>query len=160
MVYRNDGHFTRREPSTGQKDDDILPLFKEIIKLNAIQLRTLTDIDILLSLLPFDNPIDGASPENNSELKADSPLCLAVQRLLVAFIYHYVGSALFKSPILSFYTIFNCRRIRIRLKAKERERGGGSNGDNNSDIAITAGNNKSGGWIEPGNFNSYLSAFI
>ena len=156
VAYHDDGHFTRREPSPGQAEEDVLPLPQGIIQLSPAQLRALADID---TLLPPEDEADKASPEGDSEPEADSPLCLAVQRLFFALICHRVGGAPFRSPVLSFCAMLSRSHLWMGEGEMARE-GEGDLGVDNGDVAAAAGGSRSGGWMGPGSYNGYLSALV
>ncbi|KAF7880786.1 uncharacterized protein EAF01_000538 [Botrytis porri] len=106
VVYSEDGFFTATE------SDQSLP--RDIIEPTSTQIRAM---DAIMEALNMEDP-------EESELA----LKHAIRRLYLALICHSIGSAPFKSPVLSFCAM-KSRMIYGR-----------------------------GLWEEPGNFNSYLSA--
>jgi predicted S18 family serine protease len=110
VVHYEDGYFTQAKP------DQVLP--RDIIQPTTQQVQAMNEIIEALALKD----------------KGETKLALkhTIRRLYLALIYYTIGSVLFKSPVLSFYTM---------LSRKVCGKGRGL-------------------WEELGNFNSHLSALM
>lgn len=161
------GPFTQRTTTAagseaGQKKPTLL-LPQAIVQPSLEQMRALADIEAILARGDSEGGEGGgrrqAEDDDDEEDSAGSPLCLAVERLLVALICHQVGSLPFKSPVVSFSAMLSRRSVLGRRSGRKRGGTAASTTTTRSTTAAAAAP-VAGSWVNPGDFNSCLSALV
>lgn len=140
VAYRGDGHFTR------DSEEQVLP--NEVIEPDQEQREAMED---MFEAVRDDGgkPIEGENPR----------LEHAIRRFYMRLICHHVGSAHFRSPVLSFCAMIS-RTSAYRATAGTSDRQGSRrNSDYRTDDARNR-RNEEAGWHDPGNYSSCLSALV
>lgn len=161
VVYKEDGHFTR------ETDEQTIP--QDLIDKNDEQIQAMDEMFEALQATGGGGDSVGGSSSNGSSSKmknnggGNQRLERAIRKFYMRLICHNVGSAHFRSPVLSFCAMLSRTsayggKVGIGTKYGSRK----VNGDEEEELLDDAVLNRRrlGGWHDPGNFNSHLSALI
>ncbi|KAH6959554.1 hypothetical protein BKA56DRAFT_449155, partial [Ilyonectria sp. MPI-CAGE-AT-0026] len=151
VVYREDGHFTREE------EDQVVP--RDVIEPTDKQRQAMDEMFSALREEDEDREEgsgSGGGGDGGGD-ESESRLACAIRRFYVALICHSVGSVPFRSPVISFCAMLSRRKLKSKGGDDRNNRAG--TGNDELDEAARR-RKKLGGWADPGNYNSSLSALV
>ncbi len=163
VVYTADGHFTR------EAEGQTLP--RDIIDQSHEQRRAMDEMFAALQGSAGDDHADNTSSGSDTSgigsggiAGSENPkLEGAIRKFYMRLICHHVGSALFRSPVLSFCAMLSRTSAyggKVGVGSCPTGKGKRTTGGEEMDDDAASRRRRLGGWHEPGNYSGHLSALI